>query len=50
MKYRISVFDDGKYFIVKYWGNVNRETALKATVESNGLAKKLGSICFPPDQ
>ena len=42
MEYNISLSEDGKYVIVKYMGNINGEIALKATVESNVLAKKLG--------
>lgn len=45
MEYDISLSDDRNYIIVKYKGNINGENALKATVDSNLMAKELEIFC-----
>ena len=49
MEYSISLSDDSKYIFLKYKGKINREIALKATVEAHERAKKHGISCILVD-
>lgn len=42
MSYSIKPSEDGKYIILKHWGNINRELATQRNLEAHALGAKLG--------
>lgn len=42
MSYMIKVSDDGKYVILKHWGEINSEITTQRNLEAHALGMKLG--------
>ena len=42
MSYSITPSEDGKYIILKHWGEINSELAMKRNLEAHALGAKLG--------
>jgi len=42
MSYSVKPSEDGKYIILKHWGEINRELTTQRNLEAHALATKLG--------
>ena len=42
MSYTISPSEDGKYIVLKYFGDVSRKLSIERVIEAHTLGKKLG--------
>jgi hypothetical protein len=42
MSYTISPSEDGKYIILKYWGDVSRKLSIERVLEAHALGEKIG--------
>ena len=42
MSYTISPSEDGKYIVLKYWGDISRKLSIERVIETHALGAKLG--------
>jgi hypothetical protein len=49
MSYTINPSADGKYIILKYWGELSRKLSIERVIEAHALGEKLGINCYLVD-